>query len=461
MRIHQLAGIAAVLLLLPLAAAEAATYYVATSGNDTNPGTQALPFRTIAKGVATAVDGDSVQVGAGTYAEHVAWSTKGLVLQGAGAGQSIIDGGGNGTCLALTSVPAAGRIEGFTFQNGAASSGAAGGLTNNGNGSPTVIRCAFNNHTGSGTTGLGAFTTAAGDPILINCTFSNNTVSAVVMSGGTLTVSGSTFTNNRGFFGGAMDLRNGTATVTACVLRGNSSATFNNQVGLKNAIINLINSVIVDTSTVTGEVRFALEAQPGGAYILNSTITGTQAFVRGQNGSSLEMRNSILRGSDANNHGIATVTGSTALVTHSNVANGFPGQGNIAADPLFVNAAAANYRLQSTSPCRDTGFAFVLPPTDLEGVTRITGTRPDMGAHEFWTSASGSWFVDKALGNDTTGAGSPGAPFKTVVKAIAVASAGHSINFKQGNYGTDRPRITKNLKFNNWTGLGRASIGKP
>src|SRR5207247_3457083 len=33
----------------------------------------------------------------------------------------------------------------------------------------------------------------------------------------------------------------------------------------------------------------------------------------------------------------------------------WPGEGNINADPLFVDAAARNYRLQPASPCRGTG----------------------------------------------------------------------------------------------------------
>jgi hypothetical protein len=47
------------------------TYYVSTTGSDANPGTQAAPFRTIAKGVSVAQAGDTVNVMAGTYTESV------------------------------------------------------------------------------------------------------------------------------------------------------------------------------------------------------------------------------------------------------------------------------------------------------------------------------------------------------------------------------------------------------
>ena len=113
-----------------------------------------------------------------------------------------------------------------------------------------------------------------------------------------------------------------------------------------------------------------------------------------------------------------------------------------------MNAGAGNYRLQaaSTSINAGTAAAATLTPFDLDGGPRVLGSAPDMGAYEFWSSASGSWFVDRAGGNDTTGNGSPATPYATVTKAVTSASAGHRIYTKAGNYGTDRPRITKALK---------------
>jgi hypothetical protein len=46
----------------------AATYYVSVTGNDSSPGSQSLPFRTIQKGADVAVAGDTVIVRAGAYA---------------------------------------------------------------------------------------------------------------------------------------------------------------------------------------------------------------------------------------------------------------------------------------------------------------------------------------------------------------------------------------------------------
>ena len=137
------------------------------------------------------------------------------------------------------------------------------------------------------------------------------------------------------------------------------------------------------------------------------------------------------------------------------------GGGNINADPRFVGGG--NYRLQSSSPCLNRGRADAsgLPATDLDGAPRILGGAPDMGAYELWLPSYGQWFADKALGNDTTGNGSPLAPYATVTKAIGAASAGSKIYIKAGAYGTDKPRITKALHLVNWLDTGLARIGKP
>jgi len=55
----------------------AATYYVATTGNDANPGTMGSPWRTIGKAAATLVPGDDVSIGDGDYNEHVHLKTSG------------------------------------------------------------------------------------------------------------------------------------------------------------------------------------------------------------------------------------------------------------------------------------------------------------------------------------------------------------------------------------------------
>ena len=47
------------------------TYYVSTTGSDSNPGTQSQPWRTVQKAVDTVQAGDTVFIAAGTYVEKV------------------------------------------------------------------------------------------------------------------------------------------------------------------------------------------------------------------------------------------------------------------------------------------------------------------------------------------------------------------------------------------------------
>jgi hypothetical protein len=58
------------------------TYYVSTSGNDSNVGTLAAPWRTIQKAANTVAAGDTVQVRAGTYNEIVTMKTSGNATSG-------------------------------------------------------------------------------------------------------------------------------------------------------------------------------------------------------------------------------------------------------------------------------------------------------------------------------------------------------------------------------------------
>lgn len=51
--------------------AAANTYYVSTTGDDLNPGTEAAPWKTVTKGVKSVMPGDTLYVRGGTYAERI------------------------------------------------------------------------------------------------------------------------------------------------------------------------------------------------------------------------------------------------------------------------------------------------------------------------------------------------------------------------------------------------------
>jgi len=56
---------------MPTVAAHAATYYVATTGSNSNPGTEKRPWQTVAYAVATMVAGDTTYVRSGIYYEAI------------------------------------------------------------------------------------------------------------------------------------------------------------------------------------------------------------------------------------------------------------------------------------------------------------------------------------------------------------------------------------------------------
>ncbi|MGN9809978.1 choice-of-anchor Q domain-containing protein [Micromonospora sp. BQ11] len=59
-----------------------------------------------------------------------------------------------------------------------------------------------------------------------------------------------------------------------------------------------------------------------------------------------------------------------------------PGDGDIVADPRFVNPGNADYHLTAGSPAWDSGVAHTLSGTDLDGTTAPVGAARDIGAYE-------------------------------------------------------------------------------
>ena len=101
--------------------------------------------------------------------------------------------------------------------------------------------------------------------------------------------------------------------------------------------------------------------------------------------------------------------------------------------------------------------------------TIVGGNGVTYTVQKLWSNAANAciitppnfdFYVDAVAGSDSN-TGTTASPFKTVSKAIAVAASGGIIHIKAGNYGGDKPRVTKSVQFVNWTATGQASVGKP
>ncbi|MCH8315682.1 MAG: hypothetical protein IID41_06875 [Planctomycetes bacterium] len=239
------------------------------------------------------------------------------------------------------------------------SSDGAGVTTIDAGGSGTVVTCDSREGadtildgftiTGGDASGGGGMRNSGSSPTVTNCTFSGN--SAGDLGAGMYnfisnpTVTNCIFSGNSAGSGGGgiLNLLSSNPTVTNCIFSGNSVGT------VGGGMLNLIDS--------------------------NPTVTNCVVWAN-----SPDQMNG------------------TASVSYSNVQGGWPGAGNIDADPLFVDAPRGDLNLSPGSPCIDAGDNTAVPEgidTDLDGNDRFVddlctddtgnGKPPivDMGAYEF------------------------------------------------------------------------------
>ena len=338
----------------------------------------------------------------------------------------VTRGGGTGDTAVL---------DGFTITGGNANGpfpdfARGGGMWNNG-GSPTVTNCTFRGNSGDYGSGMGNRNNSS--PTVTNCTFSGNSTALVGGGGGMLndnssspTVTNCAFSGNAaGIWGGGMYNCDSSPTVTNCTFSGNSAESFNgggmynfqssptvtnckfsgNTADFGGGMLNdNSSSPMVTNSTFSGN---AAGIDGGGMFnflsdttVTNCTFSGNTAGGSGggmwNHGGSPTVTNCVLWNDIPNE--ITEVFGEVTTVRYSNVQGGWPGVGNIDADPLFVIPPNVDFRLSSGSPSIDAGHNWAIAAitdTDLNGNPRFaddpatadTGCGVpvvvDMGAYEF------------------------------------------------------------------------------
>lgn len=163
------------------------------------------------------------------------------------------------------------------------------------------------------------------------------------------------------------------STLDRCVLIGNSAQEGG---GVTAGTVN--NSLLLTNSAVRG----------GGAWranLTNCTIVGNTGVISGGGLYSASAYNCIVfYNSAATNSNSEITVFNYCLTTPLPPPGNQTGVSNSTSPPLFVNAAAGNFRLQAGSPGIDLGNdGYVARYADLDGRPRIVGSAVDLGAYEF------------------------------------------------------------------------------
>lgn len=379
-------------------------------------------------GTATActMEGNSAQYGGGSYMGMLndCLLTNNTAYAGGGAGIGAVsncvftgnvatnDGGGIASCTAFNCLmtgnsaswgggSSGGRLNGCVLTNNTALQNGGGAsystldnclliansATNSGGGTDggTLTNCSLASNT--------AFLYGGGarDATLNHCTLTGNT-SAFCGGGahaGSLwfcTLTGNTAVQNGG---GAND-----AILNNCSLNGNSAMN-----GGGGACEGTLNNCVV-----TGNYA----ANSGGGVcvssVVNSTLTGNSASTNGGGASFASMVNCIVMDNAAPVESNYYAGFMNHCCTRPAPTNGLD---HITNAPLFVDPVAGNFRLQSNSPCINSGRNIsVTNSTDFDGNPRIAGGTVDMGAFEFQTPASTisyAWLQQYQLPMDGSG----------------------------------------------------------
>jgi len=156
---------------------------------------------------------------------------------------------------------------------------------------------------------------------------------------------------------------------------------------------NYAGGTLPDSSCYVGHGAAIYNTSSGS--IISNSFFGNYTLCQGDGGaiyntetSSPTITNSILWGNMAENGPeIFNVEGASPIVTYSNVQGGYPGDGNLDVEPLFVNVTDPDpqnwdLHLRFDSPCIDVGISEGAPDSDIDGDARPYGSGIDMGADE-------------------------------------------------------------------------------
>lgn len=404
------------------AAPSSTTWYVnAATGNDTNnclsPGTACA---TIGAAVGLALDGDTVEIAAGTYDEHSVEISDRITLTGAGADLTIVDAGQLGRHFQVYDTV---HISNLRLQNGATpddsdifvagggallvgasarltlqdvvlidntAAGSGGGIFNLGR--LLLLKTEVLSNTAGGGGG-GIYNYLQGVITVTHSTLAHNSAQspgagggAILAGGARLTVQDSSVTGNSAvYFGGGLSLWvNDHAVVQRTTLSGNTAPA-------GGALYVSGGTVTVTNATLTGNTA---GNNYGGVYatgpttvlaLQSSTIAGNgRANTAGVgwngigygNGATVTAVNTILADNQENNCASSSPPTSLGHNLSDDFTCGFTATGDLqGTDPRLAPLAdyggpTMTHALTPGSAAIDAGDAITCPATDARGITR-------------------------------------------------------------------------------------------
>lgn len=403
---------ASALNLFVVATAHAATYYVATNGNDSNAGSQAQPFKTIQKAVGVVRAGDTVMIGAGRYPAFVLRNINGTSV-------APITFKGDPGAIVDRNLSGDNVLRNIEFYGGSYITIDGLELTDSDTG-PGPTSC-IGVENGAGRGGIKFNSSSAGGPwahhlILTNLNIHDLRGTAVIGNLDYLQFINNHVYNNGGKGKGWAILPEAYGTYlkgSHIVIRGNViHGHSGNGIRTGNPPDEYLYDSIIENNIsynnggtwshprgAYGSADFSCEPVTGGDGIVlwygerniirNNVIFGNVGYGIRVHGTNNTVYNNTVYKNQAT--GLYCYEGENTVVKNnisylSGRENIFSGcaqsSNNLTTDPKFVNAGAGDFGLQSTSPAIDKGVTLAEVPTDYTGKARPEGAAYDIGAFE-------------------------------------------------------------------------------